>query len=151
MFEIHFNELLILSKHLNHLVRSVVNGATTYYPSASYKEEGEKPLPVFDHPPQIRFGFGEGWGGAGGQKVAERQSTGDSSTLSWLIPDQLGSTNVTANADGRGGCTPEPRGGERGTLQSEMRYTGDHLPALPRSRVNRRGGEGMIRTFVAYS
>jgi len=111
MFEIHFNELLILSKHLNHLVRSVVNGATTYYPSASYKEEGEKPLPVFDHPPQIRFGFGEGWGGAGGQKVAERQSTGDSSTLSWLIPDQLGSTNVTANADGRGGCTPEPRGG----------------------------------------
>jgi hypothetical protein len=85
-----------------------VNGVTAYYRSASYQEEGGKPLPVFDHPPQIRFGFGEGWGGAGGQKVAQRQSTGGSSTLSWLIPDHLGSTNVTANADG--------------SLQSEMRY-----------------------------
>jgi hypothetical protein len=133
-------------------VRSEVKGVITYYPSASYQEGGGKPLPVFDHsllectscdPPQIQNGFGEGWGGAGGQKVALQTSTGDSSTLSWLITDHLGSTNVTANADGREGCTPEPRGGERGTLQSEMRYAGDQLPAHHRPRVNHRGGEGV--------
>ena len=35
-------------------------------------------------------------------------TTGDRPTAGWLIPDHLGSTNVTANADG--------------TMQSEMRY-----------------------------
>ena len=75
------------------LVRSVVNGITTYYPSASYQEEGGKITKYYSF---------------GGQKVAQRQSTGGSSTLSWLISDHLGSTNVTANANG--------------SLQSEMRY-----------------------------
>jgi RHS repeat-associated protein len=84
-----------------------VNGVTTYYPSASYQEEDGKITKYYSF---------------GGQKVAQRHSSGGSSTLSWLIPDHLGSTNVTANADGRGSCTPVPRGGERGTLQSEMRY-----------------------------
>jgi hypothetical protein len=142
------------------MVKSAVNGVTTYYPTASYQEEGGRPLPVFEHslrectscdPLLIQNGFGEGRGGVGGQKVAERQSTGGSSTLSWLIPDHLGSTNVTANADGRGCCTPEPRGGERGTLQSEMRYAGDHLPALYSPRVNCRGSQGVVWIFPAYT
>jgi hypothetical protein len=70
-----------------------VNGVTTYYPSASYQEEGDKITKYYSF---------------GGQKVAQRHSSGGSSTLSLLIPDHLGSTNVTANADG--------------SLQSEMRY-----------------------------
>jgi RHS repeat-associated protein len=79
------------------LVKSVVNGTTTYYPSTTYQEE------ISGNTTKVTKYYN-----LGGQKVAMRTSTGGSSTLSWLITDHLGSTNVTANADG--------------SLQSEMRY-----------------------------
>lgn len=75
------------------LVKSVVNGVTTFYPSTSYQEEGDKTAKYYS---------------LGGQRVAVRQTTGASSTLNYLITDHLGSANVTTNADG--------------TLASEIRY-----------------------------
>ena len=71
------------------LVKSVVNGVTTYYPSTAYHEEGTKITKYYN---------------LGEQRVAMRTN----GTLTWLVTDHLGSTNVTANADG--------------SLQSEMRY-----------------------------
>ncbi len=72
-----------------YLVKSVVNGITTYYPSTAYQEEETKITKYYS---------------LGGQKVAMRTN----GVLTWLVTDHLGSTNVTANADG--------------SLQSEMRY-----------------------------
>jgi hypothetical protein len=74
-------------------VNYVINGITTFFPSASYQVEGEKTTKYYS---------------LGGQRVAMKQTTGGSSVINYLITDHLGSTNVTANADG--------------SLQSEMRY-----------------------------
>jgi RHS repeat-associated protein len=87
------------------MVKSVVNGVTTYYPSAQYQQE-----------------VNPAGGGAGGsttsvQKtyvfgsltVAVRTVSGSQNVLNWVVTDQISSTTVTASATG--------------DLNSEIRYT----------------------------
>ncbi len=76
------------------MVKSVVNGVTTYYPGRHYNKEvngtTERTQKFYQ---------------AAGQTIAVR-TNGD---LKWILSDHLGSTSVTANANG--------------TWNSELRYT----------------------------
>jgi len=79
---------------VGNMVKSVVNGTTTYYPSTSYQEE------VTGGTTTIYKYYS-----LGSQRVAMRTN----STLAWLMTDQINSTTVTASATG--------------SLNSEIRYT----------------------------
>jgi RHS repeat-associated protein len=81
------------------LVKSVVNGTTTYYPSTAYQEE------VSSTGSSKFFKYYS----LGGQKIAMRTISGSDNTLNWLVNDHLGSTNVTTD--------------DQGNLKSEIRYT----------------------------
>jgi RHS repeat-associated protein len=77
---------------------NMVNDDITYYPSRAYQKDNHagtvKVLKYYS---------------LAGQTVAMRTITGTQDTLNWILGDHLGSTNVTASADG--------------SFNSEMRYT----------------------------
>jgi RHS repeat-associated protein len=76
------------------MVKSVVNGVTTYYVGGIYEKEVDGGTTTERK-----------YYSAGSKRIAMRVN----GTLTWLLGDHLGSTSVTAQADG--------------TFQSEMRYT----------------------------
>jgi RHS repeat-associated protein len=76
------------------MVKSVVNGVTTYYPSAQYQQEVSGSTTTI----QKTYVFGS-------LTVSVRTN----GTLSWVMTDQISSTTVTASATG--------------DLNSEIRYT----------------------------
>ena len=76
------------------MVKGVVNGVTTYYPSHSYNKVVNGATTTIEK----FYSFN-------GQTVA----TSYNGAVSWMTSDQLGSASVTANADG--------------TWKSEIRYT----------------------------
>ena len=72
------------------MVKSVINGKMTYYVGSIYQQEVDGGTTTF----QKYYAFG-------GQTVAVRIGIlGQTGTLKWTIGDHLGSTSVTANADG---------------------------------------------------
>ena len=80
------------------MVKSVIDGVTTYYVSGIYD------LEVDGETETERKYYN-----AGSSRIAMREIEGESDELTWLLGDHLGSTSVTANADG--------------TFQSETKYT----------------------------
>ena len=71
------------------MVKSTVNGTVTYYPSSSYQEvDSTSTTTIYQYY------------AIDGQQVAMRTVTGSQNTLNWLVTDQLGSTNVTTDANG---------------------------------------------------
>jgi hypothetical protein len=82
------------------LVKSIVNDTTTYYPSRQYVDIFQGSVETVQK-----------YYSTGSQTIAENTvivSSGQA-TLNWILSDQVGSTSVTANADG--------------TFNSEIRYT----------------------------
>jgi hypothetical protein len=93
------------------MVKGTVNGTVTYYPSCQY-------LDVFPS------GGGETvqkYYAVGSQMVAVSNTSGGQTTLNWILSDQVGSTTVTANADGT--WNSEIRY-SNGATQTNYRYTG---------------------------
>jgi RHS repeat-associated protein len=80
------------------MVKSVVNGVVTYYPSAQYQQEVSGSTTTI----QKTYVFGS-------LTVAVRTVSGSQNVLNWVITDQISSTTVTASATG--------------DLNSEIRYT----------------------------
>jgi hypothetical protein len=77
---------------------NIFNGTVTYYPFRQYLD--------------IQPGGTEKiqkYYAVGSQMVAVSNTTGGQTTLNWILSDQVGSTTVTANADG--------------TWNSEIRYS----------------------------
>ncbi|MDR3573709.1 MAG: RHS repeat-associated core domain-containing protein [Anaerolineaceae bacterium] len=79
--------------------RSIGDGTTTYYPSRQYVD-------IFS---ATGVETVQKYYTAGSQTIAENTITGGTTTLNWILSDEVNSTTVTANADG--------------TLNSEIRYT----------------------------
>jgi hypothetical protein len=80
------------------MVKCTLNGTVTYYPFREYLD--------------IQPGGTEKiqkYYAVGSQMVAVSNTTGGQTTLNWILSDQVGSTTVTANADG--------------TWNSEIRYS----------------------------
>ncbi len=72
------------------MVKSVVNGVTTYYAGRHYQEE------VDGGDTTTRKYYT-----TGGQMIAVRTKVNsDPSSLNWIFGDHLGSSSVTANVDG---------------------------------------------------
>jgi RHS repeat-associated protein len=83
----------------NQMVKSVINGVTTYYPASSYVKE------VDGLTTTIRKTYN-----AGSTSIAVRTIVnGTQNTLNWLLSDHLGSASITTTADG--------------TWFSELRYS----------------------------
>jgi len=106
------------------MVKSVVNGIVTYYPSAQYQEQVNGSTTTFTK----TYVFGS-------ISVAVRTITGSQNVLNWVITDQINSTTVTANADGS--LSSEIRYSAFGTIRYEngvtptnYRYTGQLQQAV---------------------
>ncbi|NPV85710.1 MAG: RHS repeat-associated core domain-containing protein, partial [Anaerolineae bacterium] len=69
----------------NNLVKSVVNGKTTYYPGRHYQQNDDTIHKCYT---------------LGRQFVAVRTIQDETDTLHWVLDDHLGSTSVTASEDG---------------------------------------------------
>jgi hypothetical protein len=78
--------------------RSIGDRTITYYPSRQYVDIFQGSVETVQK-----------YYTAGSQTIAEVTVTGSQSTLNWILSDQVGSTSVTANADG--------------TFNSEIRYS----------------------------
>ena len=79
------------------MVKSIIDGVTTYYVGGIYELE----VDGADTTERKYYS-------AGSKRIAMRIIEGESEELTWLLSDHLGSTSVTANADG--------------TFQSETKY-----------------------------
>jgi len=95
------------------MVKSVVNGVTTYYIGKIYELEGETERKYYS---------------LGGQRFAVREGE----TLNWMLSDHLGSTSISTHTDGswRGEIAYTPFGEmrtSRGVTLADYRYTGQRL------------------------
>ena len=101
-------------KGVSNLVKSIIDGVTTYYLGRIYELEVEGLVEVERK-----------YYSLGGQRFAVREDT----TLNWILSDHLGSTAVSANANGswRGEIAYTPFGEireSRGVTLTDYRYTG---------------------------
>jgi len=102
----------------NNLVKSVVNGKVTYYLGKLYL------MRVVDSEVTVQKYYS-----SGSTQIAVRTIQGEEDILQWLLPDHLGSTSATANADGSWNSTLQYSAfGEirasSGLTPTEFRYTG---------------------------
>jgi hypothetical protein len=81
------------------LVKSMVNGVTTYHLGKYYQKQVDKLGAVKE----------QRYYAAGSQAIAVRTIGGGTETVNWIVSDHLGSTSITANEDG--------------SFNSEIRYS----------------------------